>query len=156
MWTQVGDVVVSMWSSRPEYFIHDLDGELLREVKLPWERRTIREADIQKQVEEYGEIATSLRVGPAALTNEFFAVSDSVFGMFQSDIWRPEGDPSLPPGRAIWRLFSVTGSYLGVFELPEDFWPLGRDGDTMWIRSADEAGVPVLRKMRLVPESSVQ
>lgn len=152
LWTQVGDAVVSMWSSRPEFFVHDLDGGLRREVHLPWERRRIEERDIERQVEQYGAIASGLRVGPAALANEFFPVNDTVFGMFQSDLWRPEGEPPLPPRRAIWRLFSTSGVYLGVLPLPEDFWPLGRSGDRLWVRVANDVGLPELREVRVVPD----
>lgn len=152
LWTQVGSEIVSMWSSRPEFFVHDLEGRRLREVHLPWERRRIEESDIQRQVEAYGGIASRLRVGPAALTNEFFPASDTVFGMYQSDMWRPDGEPTIPVPGAIWRLFSTSGVYLGALPLPEDFWPLGRSGDRLWVRMADERGIPELREVRIVPD----
>lgn len=150
LWTVLSEGVVSMWSDRPSLNVHDQDGILVREIRLPLTRREISERDIAEQVEQYGGIARSLLPGPAALTNMLYAANDTVFGMFLSELWRAAEDPSLPVARIYWRLFTIRGEYLGVAQQPDDFWFLGRGHGTIWARVLDGRGYPVIQELELV------
>jgi hypothetical protein len=152
VWTVLAESVVAMWSDRPEVSVYDVDGAHVRTIHLPMSPRVLTERDIQDQVEHYGGIARSLTPGPAALTNELYAVGDSIFGMFTTELWKSEDDPDLEVGRVWWRLFTARGEYVGVVALPEDFWPLGRSSRGVWARVFDEAGNPVIRELELVRE----
>ena len=156
LWTVVGDDLVTMWSSRPVVLVHGPEGRLRREIVLPWSVRELTEREVQEQAERVGALASILSSGRIALTNEFYTVNDSVFGMFQSSMWRPAGDPPIPVGARIWRLFSTSGAYLGALELPDDFLPLGLAAGTLWVRVLDDMAVPVLQEVEVVPKGSYQ
>lgn len=151
IWTILGNDVVVMRSDQPFVHIYDHDGVLIREIRFPWSNRIITEADISEQVAHYGDIARSLRPGPAALTNELYALNDSVFGMLLSSLWRAAEDPPLPAGTVLWRMFTVRGEYIGVVWLPEDFRFLGYGAGTIWARVLNESGIPVIQELELVP-----
>lgn len=151
LWTILDKDVVVMRSDQPFVRIYDHDGVLIREIRFPWSNRVITEADISEQVAHYGDIARSLRPGPAALTNELYAINDSVFGMFLSSLWRAEEDPPLPAGRKLWRMFTLRGEYAGVVWLPEDFRFLGYGAGTIWARVLNESGIPVIQELELLP-----
>lgn len=149
MWALVGGSIVSMWSSRPRLYIHTATGSPELEVDLPWTDRTITERDVQDQAERDGAFAGALRPGRAALTNEIYPVTDSVFGLFQSALWRPREDPPLAAGERVLRLFTLGGEYLGAVDLPDGFRPLGTHDGRMWVRLLDAEGLPVLTEVRL-------
>jgi len=139
-----------MRSDVPSVFIHNLEGDLVRELRIPWTRRTITEADIREQVAEHGEIARSLEVGRAVLTNELYAVNDTVFGMFLSSLWHPAEDPALPVGGIWWRMFSVHGAYFGTVRVPDDITWLWQGEGRFWGAVLSPDGVPVLQELTLV------
>lgn len=149
LWTVVGDNLVVMRSDVPVVMIHDLEGDLVREIRLPFARRTMTEADIREQVGFHGDLARFLKVGPAALTNELYAVNDTVFGMFLDALWRPAEDPTLPVGAIWWRMFSVRGTYIGVVRVPEDVTWLWQGGDHFWATVLSKEGVPVLQELTI-------
>lgn len=149
LWTLAGENIVTMWSARPTMLVFGLDGKLRRRIDLPWTRREITDRDIQEQAEHYGFHASGLRPGPAALTNEMYTVNDTIVGLYQSVLWRPAEDPAIPFGAPIWRLFTVSGEYVGVLSLPRDFLPLGRTGNSLWISTSDDDARPVLQEVEL-------
>lgn len=149
LWTVLGEAVVSMWSDRPIVQVDGPAGQPLREIHLPLTRRRITERDIDEQIQHFGGIARILRPGPAALTNELYAVSDTVFGMFTSGLWRAAEDPDLPVGKIWWRLLTIRGEYLGVLPLPEDFKVLGTGSGSLWARVLDDRGYPVIQELEL-------
>lgn len=79
-----------------------------------------------------------------------YQVGDSTFGMLTSRLWRAKQDPVIPAGELLWRLFTVRGAYVGVVRQPPDFRYLGRGVGTIWVRTLDGRGVPVLQELRLV------
>lgn len=149
LWTVAGEHVLTMWSDRPVVYVHGGDGALLREIHLPLTRRTITERDIQEQIEVHGAIANGLRVGTAALTNVMYAVDDTVFALFTSDLWKAKEDPDLPAGEIWWRMFTVRGEYVGVVQVPDGFWPLETGRGNVWARVLDEVGYPVIQELEL-------
>lgn len=154
VWTVVGTHIVGMWSDRPRVVIYEAGGSVVRELELPLTRRELTARDIADQIEEHGAIARSLQPGPAALTNELYPVGDSIFGMFTTQLWKAEGDPDLGPSGVWWRLFTVRGEYIGVVELPADFWPLGPSPRGTWARVLNASGEPVVQELELVREDS--
>ena len=91
-----------------------------------------------------------LAVGPFAITNGLFAVDDSIFGMYQSRVWRAAEDPAPPEDQTIWRLISVTGEYMGFLRLPDGFWLLaGGSEGVLWASVLDENAVPVIQELAL-------
>lgn len=150
VWAALRAGVVSMWSDQPIVLVYNYEGTLVREIRLPLTRRNISEADIQEQIEHYGEIARSLRPGTTALTNELYAVGDSLFAMFLSGLWRGAEDPHIPAGQILWRLFTIRGEYVGAVPLPEDFRHLGAGNGTVWARVLDESGYPVIQELEVV------
>lgn len=155
LWTVPNERLAAMWSAHPEIEVTDVTGVPIRRIRLPFERRVISERDIQLQVKEYGDfVLNRLEPGPAALTNGLYTVADTLIGMFTSDLWKAADDPRLPVGRVWWRVFSVRGEYLGVVELPEGLWPLGRSENGIWARVLDEFGYPVMQELELVRDRS--
>lgn len=150
LWRVVGDAVVAMWSDRPVVTVYSMRGTRLRELRLPLERRQLTKRDIQEQIEHYGGIARSLEPGPAALTNELYAVGDTVFGLFTSALWRSADDPAFPAGQIWWRLFSVGGEYVGVVRIPDGFRALGASERGLWARVLDESGYPIIQELEIV------
>lgn len=154
IWTVLDESVVTMWSATPVLTVHSQTGDKVREIRLPLTSRRVTERDIAKEVQRVGVMASSMRPGPTAMTNDLFAFSDSVFGMLLTDIRRAAEDPPLPPGEIWWRLFSVRGEYLGVLEPMgdyESFQLVGRGSGTVWVKSLDEHGFPIIREVRLRP-----
>jgi hypothetical protein len=149
LWTVLGEHVLTMRSERPVVTVYGLDGDLVREIRLPLTPRTLTESDIQEQITFYGPIANGLEPGPAALTNELYAANDSVFGLFLSGLWRAAEDPPIPAGEIWWRMFSVHGRYIGVVRVPEDLTWLWQGGDRYWAFRVTADGRPVLQELTL-------
>jgi hypothetical protein len=149
LWAVLPRAVVAMWSTVSSVEVHDSAGRLIRTIRLPLTRRVLTERDIAVQVKRYGSMARGLEPGPAALTNMLYAVNDSVFGMLMSGLWGAAEDPPLPDGSKFWRLFSVTGEYLGVVRQPDGFRYLGRGDGTLWARVLDENAEPVIVEFEL-------
>lgn len=150
VWTVVGRNLVAMWSARPEVFVYQEDGSVLRKVELPLVRRDLSDRDIAAQIEHYGEIARLLTRGSAALTNDLYPVNDTIFGMYTSQLWKAESDPDLEVGRVWWRLFTVRGEYIGVVALPDEMSPLGPSPNGIWARVLNERGEPIIQELELV------
>lgn len=150
LWSVVGRNVVAMRSDVPVVMVHDFSGKLVREIHLPLTRRTITEGDIREQVAHHGDIARTLETGSAALTNELYAVNDTVFGMFLSALWRAAEDPPLPVGEIWWRMFSTRGAYVGVARVPDGVTWLWQGGERLWAAVLTEAGLPVIQELTLV------
>ena len=134
VWTVLAGAVVGMWTDHPSIMVYGGDGAPVRKIRLPLTRLRITDRDIQDQIELYGEMASGMRPGPTSMTNELYAVNDTVFGMFTSQLRRAAENPILPHGRRWWRLLSVRGEYLGVLALPDDYLSfkgsfLGREHD---------------------------
>jgi len=149
LWSVVGEHLVTMRSENPTVTVHDLSGNLVREIRLPLSRRTLSESDIQEQISLHGPIARSLEPGPAALTNELYAASDSVFGMLMSALWRAAEDPRSFPDELWWRLFSLHGRYIGMVRVPEDVNWLWQGSDRFWAFSVTADGEPVIQELML-------
>lgn len=149
LWTVLRDRVVTMRSERPVLTVHSLDGDLVREIRLPLNARTLTESDIERQIALDGPIASRLEPGPAALTNELYAVNDSVFGMFLGGLWRAADDPPIPGGEIWWRMFSVRGRYIGVAPVPADLSWLWHGEDRFWAYRVTSDGRPVLQELTL-------
>lgn len=153
IWTVLGDAIVAMWSARPEVIVYSPTGRTEHKLTLPLSRRHLTEGDIQRQVSLYGAMAAGQRPGPTSLTNELFAVNDTIFGMLLSQNRRAADDPALPEGEIWWRMFTVRGEYLGVLQPPgdyEEFRVLFSGNGTVWARSLDPNGYPVLQELSLV------
>lgn len=150
LWTVTGRHVVSMWSDRPTIEIHDAQGTLERRIELPLSRRTLTESDVAREIARFGAMAANLRPGSAALTNMLYPVSDTVFGMFTSNLWGSAEDPPIPEDVVYWRLFTLRGEYLGFLRQPDDFRFLGNGSGTLWARLLDERLEPRLIELELV------
>jgi hypothetical protein len=150
LWAVVGRSVVTMWSDRPSIEVHDQDGMVRRRIELPLTRRDLTERDVAHQVARVGALASSLRPGSAALTNMLYPLSDTVFGMFVSNLWRAEEDPVLPEEAIYWRLLTLHGEYLGFVRQPADFRFLGLGSGSIWARLLDERLEPRLVEFELV------
>jgi hypothetical protein len=152
VWTVLEEGILGMWTDRPTITVYAEDGPEVREIRLPLTRRHITEDDIQDQIDKYGAIASSLRPGPSSMTNELYAVNDSVFGMLISQIRRAAEDPDIPAGELWWRLLTARGEYLGVLRLPGDYQSfriLGRGNGMIWARALDDAGYPLIQELSL-------
>lgn len=150
LWASFPSGVVSMWSTTPQMEVHDVTGRLSRVVNLPLEVRNLTDQDIALQVKRVGALASRLEPGPAALTNMLYPVNDTIVGMVVSSLWRAEGDPELSAETILWRLFSLTGEYLGWVEQPADFRFLGSGHGTIWARILDARAEPLILELALV------
>jgi hypothetical protein len=149
LWAVVGEHIVTMRSENPALAVYDLSGNLVREIRLPLSRRTLSESDIQEQISLHGAIARGLEPGPAALTNELYAASDSVFGMLTSGLWRAAEDPGSLADELWWRMFSLHGRYIGMVRVPEDVTWLWQGVDRFWAFVVTADGEPVLQELTL-------
>lgn len=151
LWTGLKHGLVVMRSDQPLVRVYDKDAALIREIRLPLSHRTITQADVRDQIAQHGDIARALlKTGPISLTNVLTTVNDTVFGMLLSDLRRAREDPRLPPGRMLWRMFTIRGAYVGVMWRPDDFSILWSGGGAVWARALDESGNPVIQEVRLV------
>ncbi len=156
IWTAVKGGLVTSRSDKAEFEVFGEEGALVRMIRLPLSRRHLTQAEIDWQIRKFGAIARSLEVGPMAIFNEMYAFGDSIFGLFQSDLWRAAEDPEIPEDQRIWRLISVSGNYMGAFPKPDDFTPLWIGDRTMWGVALDSTGIPWIQRRRLIPPEAFQ
>lgn len=149
LWTALQSGVVTARSDLPSFRYYSYEGELIREIRLPLSKRELTQADIRRAKDQLGGFARFFVPGPIAITNGLYAVDDSLFGMYQSSIWRAAEDPRLPPGRSVLRLVSVTGEYMGVLWLPREFRLLGSGQGVLWGTVPDVHGVPIIQELTL-------
>ncbi len=150
LWTIVESGFVTMRVDRLAFEVFDWNGQRVREIRHGLSRRWHGREEIQTEVEKYGGIAAGQTPGRIAITNLLYSVSDTVFAMYQSGRWRAAEDPELPEGRTIWRMFSVSGAYMGALFIPEDFNIISQGDGTLWGTALDERGVPVIQERELV------
>lgn len=153
IWTVLDGAIVAMWSARPEVVVYAPTGQTELKLRLPLSQLHLTEGDIQRQVSLYGPIAARQRPGPTSLTNELYAVNDTIFGMLLSGTRRAAEDPVLPDGEIWWRMFTVRGEYVGVLRPPgdyQDFRVLFSGNGRVWARAFDPRGYPVLQELALV------
>jgi len=140
---------VTMFSGDPLVRVYELDGDE-REIRLPLSSRRLTNEDIDLAREEVGDyLASSLRPGPIALTNDIQPLGDTVFGLFLNDMWRAAGDPRLPAREVYWRLFTVAGEYLGTLRQPDGFRILGVGDGVVWARTLNDIGQPTISEFEL-------
>jgi hypothetical protein len=154
LWTALAGGVVGMWGGTTEFSRYAEDGSVRRRVRLPLSKRRLTDDDIADIARDAPRAAQSLEPGPMGLTNYLFPVNDSLFGMLTGGMWRAAGDPELPAGVQLWRLFDPDGRYVGVMNSEA---VLGRgDGETFWIKELDEHFYPIMREVRLVPGGEME
>lgn len=149
LWTTLNSGYVTMWAYMPVVHVHAPDGGRVREVRLPLSRYDLTQDEIDRQIALHGDIARGLRPGPMGLTNVLMAMNDTIFGMFQSGMWRAAEDPPLHDVGILWRMLTLRGEYVGVVSQPEDFRYLGRGDGTLWARVLDERAYPVIQELAL-------
>lgn len=150
LWTVVGRGFVTVRSDLPAVEVYDWDGNQVREIRIGLSKRWHSREEIKAEVEKWGGIAQGQAPSSIAITNALDTVSDTVFAMVQSGRWRAAEDPELPEGRTIWRIFSVSGQYMGALFIPEDFNIISNGHGTLWGTVLDERGVPVIQELELV------
>lgn len=153
IWTTLGRQTVAMWSATPAVFVYSDRGGVERELRLPLTQRRITEGDIAHQIGLYGPVAAGQSPGLTSLTNELYAVDDTIFAMLLSNNRRAAEDPSLPDSEIWWRMFTTRGEYVGVLRPPgtfEDFRVLHSGQGTVWARVLDDDGLPLLQELELV------
>ena len=151
LWTALRYGVVTTRSDRASYWVHQDDGRLVRELRLPLSQRTLSELDITGEIQRHGPIARTLEVGEIAITNELYAFNDSVFAMYQSALWHAAEDPEPSEGMTVWRLISIDGAYKGTFSFPSDFKVLWAEKGVIWGVIPDSTGIPVIQRWVLSP-----
>jgi hypothetical protein len=77
-----------------------------------------------------------------------YAFGDSIFGLYQSEMWKAQEDSAVPEGPR-WRLISLSGRYMGTW-IP-GFDPMWIRGLTAWGVAHDSLGIPVIQKRLLIP-----
>ena len=86
------------------------------------------------------------------LYNMMWQVDDSLFAVQQSHRSTPAGEPRVPDGQFVWRVFSLSGRYAGTIVFPPGvalpYWI----GDGRVIAThRDEVGVATIQAYRLTP-----
>jgi hypothetical protein len=132
-------------------------GALVGIIEIPMRASPIDPSDEPAILEEYlGAIRTT---GPRPtvaehypLFNIMWPVSDSLFALQETDRSTPVGEPRIPEGRIVWRVFSITGHYAGAILFPEDVaLPFWIDGDRIIATHRDSLGVATIESYRLDP-----
>ncbi|MGD8288773.1 MAG: hypothetical protein PVI31_09140 [Gemmatimonadota bacterium] len=148
LWASLDGGIIGMWGGETSFSVFDAGGTLVREVRLPLTKRELTDREVEDLVRRTGGRLGGLTPGPMGLTNFLFPVTDSVFGMLTGPLWHAEGDPTIPEGVQLWRLFDLSGTYVGVMNRA-DVMARGA-GDTLWVEELDDGYYPVLKEVRLV------
>lgn len=157
MWTATRGGIIVGRSDQAMFQVLDPNGDPIRRIVLPLSRRELRQREIDEQMRRLGVTQLALEPGQIGISNALYAFGDSIFGMYQSRLWRAAEDPELSEEQRLWRLVSITGEYMGVFERSAGFEPLWFDSDGMvWGVAEDSVGTPVIQKRRLVPPPTLR
>lgn len=155
--------VVEARNDIPRLTHHDPSGAVAGVVTIDWTARAIplsaKPGVLEALAEEWPQAARSDLDDIAdafPLWGLLWPVGDSVFAMEQTRWSGPAGEPPIPPGRRIWRLFSVTGGYRGTIAFPEGFgYPYQvEDGRVTGVRR-DSLGVAIIESYRIAPPPGV-
>ena len=149
LWAMLDDRIVMISSERPEVGVVDGTGRRVAGFELPWSRRELTNAEIQVQIAAFGRIAGGLRPGPIAMTNEIFPVTDEIFALLRTALWRPAGASPTEVGEIHWHLVRLDGRELGTIPLPEGFQMLWYEDGKIWASTLDAGGVPRLNRFSL-------
>lgn len=122
----VGDGVVVGRNDGGVLRHHAESGELVATLEIPMEQRPIDRMEEAAILEEFYGVARGSRLTSAPaiadaypLYNFMWQVSDSLFALQQGHRSTPSGEPRIPDGQFVWRVFSLTGEYAGTIVFPE-------------------------------------
>jgi hypothetical protein len=146
-------------SDRARFWHYSDDGQLLGIIEAPMNQAPIpKSAEPEILAEFYGELR-----GPSAqrpveiaesypLWNVMWPVDDTLFALQQSHRSTPAGEPEIPQGQMVWRIFSVHGHYAGAIVFPEGV------AQPYWIENGrivgthrDELGVATIESYEVHP-----
>lgn len=158
-WTALPDggvVVMRTYTPAIRYF--SSDGELVREIRLPLTPRPISELEGRQAEDDMRSLARGRRPVPETdigerypITTRLYAVDDSTFAMYQSDMIRAVEDPPLPDGRTVWRLITVSGRYAGAIHYPRRFVPRWADDGYVLGVARDSLDLATIEEYALAP-----
>ena len=157
-----GGVVVAR-TDRAAFRHYDDHGSLLSVIRIPLEQRPIPLSEKPAIIEEMAlEFAPAARATHEDLADAFpvwsqsWPVADSLFALEHTRWAQPAGDPAIPAGRRIWRLFTTTGRYAGTVHLPAGFgFPYRSErGRLIGIRR-NELGVATIESYLMIPPEAL-
>lgn len=149
--------VVTGRSDGARFHYYADDGTLVRIIAAPMEQTPIQKSEEPAILQEfYGELRPSPTLGRAQIADAYpvwdilWPFNDSIFAVQQSYGSTPAGEPRIPRGQIVWRLFTVTGHYAGAVVFPpafaNPFWI--EDGRVVGTRR-DSLGVATVESYRL-------
>ncbi len=155
----LGSTLVVGRNDSGRFRIHDEAGLLVGVVDVPMEQSPIADHEKPALLQEYFGMASGRTTPPARPVSDFFplydlmwGVTDSLFALQQSHLSTPLGEPRIPAGQVVWRIFSIDGTYAGALELPPGV------AQPYWIEEGrviathrDDLGVTTIQTFRLTP-----
>lgn len=127
----------------------DMDGHLLRELRLPLSPRPVSEED-RRLVSVADSHSTSKPAGHwefpdvMPVTDELLAFDDSTVAMRQTWVSNPEGPHAVGQRSMAWRLISMNGSLPGIVMFDPGFQPRWTDGKRVVGVQRDSLDVAIL------------
>ncbi len=151
-----GGVVVGR-SDRARFTYVSDAGEPVAVIEAPMEPAPVPESDEPGILEEFheeagpGSAAAGTRIADHyPVWDLLWPLGDSLFALQQSRRSTPLGEPPIPSGQLVWRIFAVDGRYLGAAILPPGFaQPYWIEGERVIGTRRDSLGVATIEAYRL-------
>ncbi len=148
--------------------LHDSEGNLLRVVSLPFERKEVTENDANRLKAAIADLMADQGVPPAALDQilagfqfaDFYPAFAQIIVSADGGMWVQQiktagdigDDTEFNPqdlGADSWDVFDADGRFFGEFTLPERFQPLSFQGDVLYGVQRDEFDVQSVVRYRI-------
>ena len=148
--------------------LHDAQGNLLRVVTMPFERREVTESDAARIKAAIANLMANQGVPPAALDQvllgfqfaDYYPAFAQIVVSADGGMWvqqiKTAGDLSADTefnpqdlGSDRWDVFDAEGRFYGEFTLPERFQPLSFQGDVLYGVQRDEFDVQSVVRYRI-------
>lgn len=147
----VGEGVVVGRSDSGRFRHYSDRGDLIGIVEIPMSQAGIDKSEEAAILEEfYGAVRNTSGTARGIadtypLFNLMWALNDSLFALQQTHRGAPGGEPRIPQGRVVWRVFSVRGGYAGSILFPEGVaQPYWIEGDRIVATQRDSFGVATI------------
>lgn len=153
-----GAVVVGLNDGGPITHVGP-DSRVLGVIRIPMERREITEADRLRITEEwrsmeggrYANLPVEFGDRARAWSN-MWPLAESLFVLAQTRNTTNAGEPLIPSGQWVWRVFSVQGDYRGAIVWPPGFaLPFWREDGHVTGVLRDDLGLATIQTYRISP-----
>lgn len=150
--------IVTARNDRARFHHYSDDGDLRGIIEAPAEVEPIPLADEQDILDEFLGVARASALRRPEIAEHYplwdimWPLGDSLFALQQHHRSQIAGEPAIPEGSVVWRLFTVHGEYRGAIAFPEGFaQPYWIERDRLIGTRRNELGVVTIETYRLHP-----